>query len=78
MRSESPYFLFKPERRKNLLLAGSHSIVATYAGDTNDTGSASAPYSLTVTQESITLSSSPNPSIYGSPVSFTVTVPAVT
>jgi hypothetical protein len=59
------------------LLAGSHSIVATYAGDTNDTGSASAPYSLTVTQESITLSSSPNPSIYGNAVSFTVTVPAI-
>jgi hypothetical protein len=59
------------------LAAGTHSIVATYVGDTNDTTSSSAPYALTVTQETVTLASNSNPSIYGMPVIFTVTVPSI-
>ncbi len=55
---------------------GSQSIVATYAGDTNDTGSASAPLALTVqiATTSTTVSSNLNPSIVLSPVTFSVKV----
>ena len=55
---------------------GSQSIVATYAGDTNDTGSTSAPLALTVqiaTTSSI-VSSNLNPSVVLSPVTFSVKV----
>jgi large repetitive protein len=59
------------------LAAGSHSIVATYVGDTDDAGSQSAPFVLTVVAETISLSPSSNPSNYGAPVTFTVTVPTI-
>ncbi len=55
---------------------GSQSIVATYAGDTNDLGSASAPLLLTVQTATTTstLASSANPSVVLSSVTFTVQV----
>jgi hypothetical protein len=58
------------------LAPGAHSIVATYAGDTNDGGSASAPYALTVNlaTTSTVVNSTPNPSVVQSTVTFTATV----
>jgi len=55
---------------------GADSIVATYSGDTNDSGSASAPLALTVqiaTTSTIVLAS-PSPAIVDSPVTFTAKV----
>ena len=56
--------------------SGPHSIVATYAGDTNDTGSASAPDAFTVQQAmtATALVGTPNPSTLGAAVAFTATV----
>ncbi|MHB8577319.1 MAG: Ig-like domain-containing protein [Dehalococcoidia bacterium] len=60
-----------------------HSIVATYSGDANYTGSVSAPVTLTVGGvgggfvAGITLSSSPNPSAAGQTVTFTATLATV-
>jgi len=55
---------------------GAYSIVATYSGDTNDSGSASAPYPLTVqiatTATAVTVS--PSPAIVYSPASFVAKV----
>jgi hypothetical protein len=62
---------------KTTLTPGAHSIVATYSGDTNDVGSASAPYPLTVqlaTTAVTTFTSTPNPSIADSAVTFTAIV----
>jgi len=58
------------------LAPGTHSIVATYAGDANNDGSASAPYSLTVNlaKTSTVVTSTPNPSVVESAVTFTATV----
>jgi large repetitive protein len=55
---------------------GSQSIIATYAGDTNDMGSASAPLPLVVqiATTTSTVSSNLNPSVVLSPVTFTVKV----
>ena len=56
---------------------GTHDITAQYAGDANFTGSTSSNVVLTVDQAPSTVSavgSSLNPSTYGSPVVFTVTV----
>jgi hypothetical protein len=55
---------------------GSQAIVATYSGDTNDVGSASAPLALTVQTATTTsaVSSSANPSIVLASVTFTVKV----
>jgi sugar lactone lactonase YvrE len=55
---------------------GSQSIVATYAGDNNDLGSASAPLPLTVQPATTasTLTSSANPAVVQSSVTFTVQV----
>ncbi len=55
---------------------GPQSIVATYSGDTNDIGSASAPLALTVQTATTTsnVSSSANPSIVLASVTFTVKV----
>ncbi len=55
---------------------GSQSIVATYSGDTNDLGSASAPLLLSVqiATSSSTVKSNLNPSVVLSPVTFSVTV----
>ncbi|MGA3373427.1 MAG: Ig-like domain repeat protein [Terracidiphilus sp.] len=65
-----------PTCTSSALAAGSHSIVATYVGDTDDAGS-NGSFSLTVVQETISLSPSSNPSTYGTPVIFTVTVPTI-
>ena len=58
------------------LAVGSHSITAAYGGDTNDSASASPTLTQTVIQSSttVTLTSSLNPSGYGSPVTFRATV----
>jgi hypothetical protein len=55
---------------------GSQSIVATYGGDANDTGSASAPLALAVqiATTSSTVSSNLNPSVVLSSVTFSVKV----
>jgi Bacterial Ig-like domain (group 3) len=58
------------------LALGSHSITAEYAGDTNYTGSTSAPLTQTVNQASTstTVASSVNPSAQGQLVTLTATV----
>lgn len=55
---------------------GSQSIVASYAGDTNDVASASAPLMLTVqvATTTSTLTSNLNPSVVLAPVTFSVQV----
>ena len=62
-----------------MLALGSHSIVATYSGDTNDNGSVSASLPLTVNQANTTtvLASSYNPSLVLAPVTFTATVASI-
>jgi large repetitive protein len=59
-----------------ILAPGPYSIVATYSGDTDDGGSASAALPLTVVlaTTSTALTSSPNPSVVLSAVTFTATV----
>ena len=62
------------------LPAGTHSIVAQYGGDANyDTGT-SSPLSEVVNKANpsspITVASAPNPSTFGSAVTFTATLPA--
>ncbi len=58
--------------------AGSHSIVATYSGDTKYLGSTSSTLTQVViaaaAQTTTALTSSANPSVAGSPVTFTATV----
>lgn len=58
------------------LAAGSHSITAVYGGNTNYNGSTSSVLTQTVNKanSTTTLSSSVNPSTYGSSVKFTATV----
>jgi serine protease len=59
------------------LPAGSRSIVATYGGDAGNNGSASVPLVQSVVASSATtttLASSENPSVAGSPVTFTASV----
>jgi uncharacterized protein YjdB len=58
------------------LTAGTHSITASYGGDTNFLGSTSAIFSQQVNQAATTtaLSSDNNPSTYGQSVTFTATV----
>jgi hypothetical protein len=58
------------------LAAGSHSIVATYGGNTDDGGSASAVLTLQVNlaATSSTVSASPNPAAVLSTITFTATV----
>ncbi len=58
------------------LSVGSHTITAAYSGDTNDLSSTSSALTQTVTQitTTTTLTSSQNPSTFGSPVTFTATV----
>ena len=55
---------------------GSHSVVATYGGDSNFGGSASGPLAQTVAQASTTLavSSSSNPGIYNQTITLTATI----
>ena len=58
-----------------VLAPGNYSIVATYAGDTDDAGSQSAPVALTVDNSSTTtVTSTPDPSLFGQSVTFTVQV----
>jgi large repetitive protein len=58
-----------------VLAPGNYSIVATYAGDTDDAGSQSAPVALTVENSSATtVTSTPDPSLFGQSVTFTVQV----
>ncbi len=58
------------------LALGSHSITAAYGGDTNDSASVSPTLTQTVIQSNttVTLTSSLNPSGYGSLVTFKATV----
>jgi hypothetical protein len=57
------------------LAAGTHALTADYGGDANATGGTSAPLSLDVSraEESMTLTSSANPSSAGQAVTFTAT-----
>ena len=58
------------------LAVGSHSITASYGGDTNDAGSSSGAVSQTINPDATTtsVSSSVNPSVFGQSVTFTATV----
>jgi len=58
--------------------AGTHTITATYGGDTNFLTSTSATFTQTVNQDATqtALTSSHNPSVYGQSVTFTATVTA--
>ncbi|WP_424357274.1 Ig-like domain repeat protein [Methanocella sp. MCL-LM] len=60
------------------LTAGSHSITAVYGGDSNFEGSTSPVLTQTVGKKtpSVKMASSPRPSVYGQPVTMTVTLPA--
>src|SRR5207344_3413558 len=59
------------------LAAGTHSIVATYAGDAANNGSTSSTLSQVVNNQTASttgLASSANPSLVGASVTFTATV----
>jgi len=63
------------------LAAGSHSVVATYNGDTNFAASSSSPTNVTINgggagpgATGTTLTSSENPSPFGQPVVFTASI----
>ena len=58
---------------------GTHSLTAVYSGDSSFSGSTSSVDTATVTQASTatTLTSAPNPSVFGQPVTLTATVTAV-
>lgn len=58
------------------LTTGLHYISAVYAGDNNWTGTTSAfvPQNVTLAQTATQLVSSANPSVYGQPVTFTISV----
>ena len=58
------------------LTAGAYQIVATYSGDANDLGSASAAQPLTVAQAvtQTALTVSPNPALVQAPITFTANV----
>lgn len=62
------------------LAAGSHSITGSYAGDSNCNASTSSTLTQTVNKANTTtsISSSSNPSAYGSSVIFTATVSSTT
>ena len=62
------------------LTAGSHSITGSYAGDSNCNSSTSSALTQTVNKANTTttLSSSSNPSAFGSTVTFTATVSSTT
>ena len=60
------------------LAGGTHSITAQYGGDTNYSGSVSTAVSQVVnpTTSTVTLTSLPNPSTFGTSVTLTATVPS--
>jgi large repetitive protein len=60
----------------NLLPLGTTQVMATYSGDTNFAPGSSPIYTQTVTRiaTSVSVSSSPNPSLVGQNVTFTATV----
>ena len=62
------------------LTAGSHSVVATYSGDSNYASATSVTLTQVVNFNStaISLTSSPNPSVAGQTVTFTATVTPIT
>lgn len=64
----------------SLLAVGSHSITASYSGDSNFGGSISSPLTQVVAMVSTTtaLSGSPNPGAVGQNVTFTATVSSAT
>lgn len=58
---------------------GGHSLTASYGGDTNFTASTSITLSQTVNKDATVVaegSSTPNPSVFGQPVTFSATVSA--
>lgn len=59
-----------------ILPPGAHAIVATYGGDSNDNGSASAavPLAVNLATTMVTVASSASPTIVLAPVTFTATV----
>ena len=59
-----------------MLAPGVHSIVVTYAGDTDSSASASAPLAYTVNQAAtaVTVNFAPNPSVVLAPITFAATV----
>ncbi|KOG43119.1 vegetative cell wall protein, partial [Streptomyces decoyicus] len=60
------------------LSAGSHPVTATYSGDANFTTSTGGDtQTVNKAATSTTLTSSPDPSTFGQPVTFTATVAAV-
>jgi large repetitive protein len=65
----------------NALTVGSHSVTASYSGDSNFKASTTANPALTQTVKqaasSVALNTSANPSVFGQPVVFSVTVTAV-
>ena len=58
------------------LAAGTHTLTATYDGNSNFTASTSSGIAQTVNKGATTtlLNASPSPSAYGQPVTFTVSV----
>ena len=61
---------------KSTFAVGAYSIVATYSGDANDSGSASSPYSLQVqiATTATAVIASPSPATVDSPISFVAKV----
>lgn len=61
------------------LAVGPHIVTATYGGDANFASSTSDPVQVTVSPASTTIviTSSPNPSTFGQPVTFTATIAVV-
>lgn len=60
----------------NNLSVGAHNITAEYAGSLNHTGSSAGPIAQMITKATITieLTSSPNPSLEGNPITLTATL----
>ena len=71
---------FSAQCQQTYATNSSHSIVATYAGDTNYTGSANAAYPESVSQvnTSTAIGASTDSTTYGQSVTFTATVTAAT
>jgi len=57
-----------------LATPGTHQITAKYSGDSNYAASTSSALAQTITKVTVTVTSSQSPSVYGQPVTFTITV----